>query len=233
MEALERARCCERKIGQLALQAFSCVSTGNLVRAPSLALINPLGFPSWVSQHRGGEEFTDLRPLALSLGRKEARSSRSRRRRPHTSGPCSLDAPWYAAPSIRAQEQSHAHVARKSTPINSDRAFPPCAVSAPRRPSSRRLEKENLRVRGRGQRDGVRDTSQRRGIAKTAVGAFVQRQHSTAEEELLEVASSSMLEVSSARRASRSPAPWSSAWWIRTVCRCSDGSGWSECRAAA
>ena len=32
------------------------VSTGNLVRAPSLALINPLGFPSWVSQHRGGEE---------------------------------------------------------------------------------------------------------------------------------------------------------------------------------
>ena len=36
------------------------VSTGNLVRAPSLALINPLGFPSWVSQHRGGEECTDL-----------------------------------------------------------------------------------------------------------------------------------------------------------------------------
>ena len=149
-----------------------------------------------------------VRALVPSLaGRKEARSSRSRRRRPHTSGPCSLDAPWYAAPSIRAQEQSHAHVARKSTPINSDQAFPPCAVSAPRRPSSRRLEKENLRVRGRGQRDGVRDTSQRRGIAKTAVGAFAQRQHSTAEEELLEVASSSMLEVSSARRASRSPAP--------------------------
>ena len=33
----------ERKIGSLAFQAFCWVSTGNLVRAPSPALINPLG----------------------------------------------------------------------------------------------------------------------------------------------------------------------------------------------
>ena len=67
-----------------------------------------------------------------------------------------MDAPWYAAPSIRGREQSHAHVARKSTPINSDRAFPPCAVSAPRRPSSRRLEKKSSSSRSRsaGRRPG-------------------------------------------------------------------------------
>ena len=52
------ARWIERKKNrQSSSQAFCWVSTGNLVRAPSPALINPLGFPSWVSQHRGGEEF--------------------------------------------------------------------------------------------------------------------------------------------------------------------------------
>ena len=46
-----------------------------------------------------------IAPSPTSItGRKEARSSRSRRRRPHTLGPCSLDAPWYAAPSIRGRE---------------------------------------------------------------------------------------------------------------------------------
>ena len=105
----------------------------------------------------------------------------------------------------QSEQRSGAPVARKRTPRNSPRALPTCAVSAPRRPSSRRLEKKifefEVEVSGTASETWsgtAHKDSKRRGIAKTAVGAFAQRQHSTAEDGLLEVASSSMLEVSSA-----------------------------------
>ena len=44
-------------------------------------------------------QFTDLREVFDGLP--------SRRRRPHTSGPCSLDAPWHSAPSIRGVSNAH------------------------------------------------------------------------------------------------------------------------------
>ena len=122
------------------------------------------------------------------------------------------------------EQRSGAPVDRKRTPHSSPRALLTCAVSAPRRPSSRRLEKKifefEVEVSGTASETWsgtAHKDSKRRGIAKTAVGAFAQRQHSTAEDGLLEVASSSMLEVSSARRASRSPAQWSSAGQIRML----------------